>query len=120
MHSAGQTVPTGPLTEAQQAAINHLLSDCVDFVSSSNAQTPADPLRVLGCKAKSYWGEPVYVVQPITIKQVEPTLPKPGVAGSVDICRVLDGQIRDQLRYPASLLLPESEWPPEPPEPKRC
>ena len=91
MHDARQAAPHGAPTEAQQAAINHLLADCMDFVSSSKAMTPADPLEVLGSKAQSYWGEPVYVAQPIAIKQVEPTLPKEDVAGSVDICIVLFG-----------------------------
>ena len=34
-----------------------------------------------------------------------------GVAASCDICEIVEGQLRDQLRDPESLLRPQSEWP---------
>ena len=50
--------------------------------------------------------------------QVVPTLPAKGVAASVEITEVLDGQIRDQLRDPEGVILPEDQWPLEPPRAK--
>ena len=73
-------------------------------------------MKELGATAQSYWGEPVFTAVPVSIARVKPTLPAMGVAGSVDICEVLDGQIRDQLRDPASMLKPQEEWPDEVPK----
>ena len=106
----------GPPTEAQSKALHSLLQDCRRFVSDGSARTPTDFGKELGAKTQSYWGEPVYCAEDITLAQVLPTLPAQGVAASVDICRVLEGQIRDQLRDPDSLLLPEEEWPAEVPK----
>ena len=43
--------------------------------------------------------------------QVLPTLPPRGIAASVEILKVLEGQIHDRVSDPDSLLLPEEEWP---------
>ena len=45
-----------------------------------------------------------------------PTLPAKEIAASVEIVEIREGQIRDQLRDPESLLLPEDELPLEPPK----
>ena len=45
----------------------------------------------------------------LTLEQVVPTLPDPGVAGSVPITHALDGQLRDQIRDPVSVMSPKSE-----------
>ena len=57
----------------------------------------------------------MYSAEPLTLRQVLPTLPAVGVAGSVDICEVLTGRLRAQLLDPESLLLPQEEWPKTPP-----
>ena len=56
-------------------------------------------------------GDPVYSATPLTLKQVLPTLPPPGVAASVNIEQILQGQILHQVQDPESMLLPENEWP---------
>ena len=101
----------GPPSEAQASALNALLEDCTQFVADTKARTPTDYGKELGSKAQTYWGQPVYCAEELTLAQVLPTLPARGVAASVDICSVLIGQIRDQLRDPEALLLPEAEWP---------
>ena len=101
----------GPPTEAQASALKALLKDCQEFVSDDKARTPTDFSKELGAKTESYWGEPVYCAEEITLAQVIPTLPPKGIAASVDICEVVEGQLRDQLRDPESLLVPEEEWP---------
>ena len=53
----------------------------------------------------------MYCAEEVTLAPVIPTLPPKGVAASVDICEVIEGQLRDQLRDPESLLVTESEWP---------
>ena len=104
---------------AQQKAIEHLYAQCGAFTRDEpDARMPTDWIKDLGNKAYGYWGDPVYTAEPIRLLQVLASLPARGVAGSVDICHVLDGQIRDQLRDPESLLLPESDWPHEVPSAK--
>ena len=114
LHSTRDAVCHTAPTEAQRRAIYLLHEDCAAFVADGSLRTPTDHLGVLGGTADSYWGEPVYVAHPITLAQVEPTLPKEGVAGSVDICSVLRGQVRDQIRDPGSLILPKAERPAAP------
>ena len=103
--------PHGPASEAQLKVLTLLQSDCRHFVSDAAAQSPKDIMKFLGGKAHSYWGEPVYTAMDLTVRQVILALPAVGVAASCDICEVLDGQLRDQLRDPASLLRPSDEWP---------
>ena len=106
----------GPPTPAQASALAALLVDCERFVKDETARSPVDFQKELGAKLHSYWGEPVYTAQYLTLLQVTPTLPEKGIAASVEIVEVLKGQIRDQLRDPESLLLPEEEWPERPPK----
>ena len=87
----------GPPTAAQKRALEGLLLDCTNFVSDEKARTPTDFTKQLGAKSNSYWGEPVYTAEDLTLEQVIPTLPAKGVAASVDIIEVLEGQIRDQM-----------------------
>ena len=119
LDSHGNCVSTfGPPTATQAAALRGILADCERFVEDDKAKTPTDFDKELGAKAHSYWGESVFCAEDITLAQVLPTLPPRGVAGSVDISKVLEGQLRDQIRDPESLLLPESEWPSEVPRAK--
>ena len=108
----------GPPTPAQATALAQLLGDCERFVQNDTAKSPTDFNRELGAKLESYWGEPVFTAQPLTLLQVMPTLPAKGIAASVEITEILRGQIRDQLSDPESLLLPEDEWPSKPPRAK--
>ena len=108
----------GPPTEPQAKALEALLEDCRLFVADTKVRTPTDFVKELGSKHQSYWGEPVYCAEDLTLAQVLPTLPGKGVAASVDIVTVLEGQIRDQLRDPESLLLPQEEWPKNVPKAK--
>ena len=108
----------GPPTAAQARALSELLMEGSRFVADVSARTPTDFKKELGAKLEAYWGEPVYTAQDITLLQVLPTLPAKGVAASVEIVEVLRGQIRDQLRDPESLLLPEEDWPSRPPKAK--
>ena len=105
-------------TVAQSRALGSLLKDCERSVADEQARTPTHFNKELGAKLNSYWGEPVYCAQEITLQQVVPTLPAKGIAASVEIVKVLEGQIRDQIGDPESLLLPEEEWPEKPPRAK--
>ena len=108
----------GPPTTAQARALQDLLDDCIRFVADDSARAPVDFNKELGAKLESYWGEPVFTAQEITLLQVCPTLPLKGVAGSAEIIEVVAGQLRDQLRDPESCLLPEEDWPSQPPRAK--
>ena len=81
----------GPPTEAQSRALTEMLEDCVAFVADQGARAPTDFVKEMGSKTHSYWGEPVYCAEPITLLQVIPTLPAKGIAASVDITDVLEG-----------------------------
>ena len=98
-------------TEAQRAALDELRADCDYLVADPEARTPTDFEKELGGKLNSYWGEPVYTAEDLSLFRVLPTLPARGIAASCDVCEIIDGQLRDQLRDPESLLLPKSEWP---------
>ena len=110
--------PHGPCTDAQSKALALLRKDCLHFVSDTSARTPTDVRQHLGAKADSYLGQAVYTAMDVTLLQVRPTLPAVGVAASCDICEIVEGQLRDQLRDPESLLRPQSEWPPTLPRAK--
>ena len=113
----GSATPSGrPPTEAQKKAIDLLYEDCGEFCRDGTSRSPTSWPEGYKSKADSYWGEPVYSATPLTLLQVLPTLPPRGVAASVDIMTILQGQIREQLKDPASLLLPEDRWPARPPK----
>ena len=119
MDSHGKCVSYfGPPTAAQARALSELLLEAQRFVEDTTARTPTDFKKEMGAKLESYWGEPVFTAQELTLRQVLPTLPAKGVAASVEITEVLRGQIRDQIRDPESLLLPEEEWPDRAPRAK--
>ena len=101
----------GPPSVPQAKALSDLLEDCERFVADEKARTPTDFTKELGAKLQSYWGEPVYCAEKLTLLQVMPTLPAKGVAASAEIVHMLEGQIRDQVADPDSLLLPEEDWP---------
>ena len=105
-----------PPSEAQKRALELLYEDCGELCRDGKSRSPADWPAAYKSKMNAYWGEPVYVATPLTLMQVLPTLPPPGVAATVEIVKVLRGQILAQLLDPESLLLPESEWLPTPPE----
>ena len=63
----------------------------------------------------TYWGEEVFTAEPLTIAQVEPSLPPLGTAGVVDILEVVEGRLREQLLDPSGLLRPPEEWPAQTP-----
>ena len=68
----------GPPSEAQSRALSDLLADCTQFVADTKARTPTDFGKELGAKANSYWGEPVFCAEELTLAQVLPTLPPKG------------------------------------------
>ena len=96
----------GPPTPAQAAALQKLLVDCERFVADGESRTPIDFSKELGGKLNSYWGEPVYTAQDITLLQVRPTLPAKGVAASVEIVDVLRGASARSTTGPRELAAP--------------
>ena len=56
MHDAKAKPSHGPPTEAQAAAIHHLLEDCMDYVSNTAARTPNAPREALGKKQPRHAG----------------------------------------------------------------
>ena len=89
--------------------------DCGEFSQHTDCWSPTSWPQEYKAKADAYWGDPIHTAVPLTLRRVLPTLPAPGVAGSVDICQVLTGRLRAQLLDLESLLLPENEWPGVPP-----
>ena len=63
----------------------------------------------------SYGGEPLSVRRPLIADLVVPVWPKIGEACVCPIIDHIDSPLREQVMDPASLLLPESEWPLETP-----
>ena len=59
----------GPPTEAQSRALKELKLDCERFVRDETAKTPTDFVKELGAKTHSYWGEPVYCAQELTLSK---------------------------------------------------
>ena len=116
MYTGSASPGRGPPTEAQTQAIDNLYQDCGEFSRHTDCRSPTRWPQEYKAKADAYWGDPIYTAVPLTLRRVLPTLPAPGVAGSVDICQVLTGRLRAQLLDPASLLLPEQEWPRVPPK----
>ena len=116
MYTGSAQPAKGPPTEAQRRAIDLLYEDCGELCRDSKSRSPSDWPAAYKAKLNAYWGEPVYVATPLTLMQVLPTLPPPGVAASVDILKILSGNIKEQLADPECLLLPEAEWPERPPK----
>ena len=116
VHSNGQC-SQGPVSgsEAQRKAVQLIYEECAEFCRPSKGLTSGNPEKALGAKLESYRGDFVATAEELSLEQVIPTLPEPGVAGSVPIVKVIDGQLRDQIRDPPSVMLPKEEWPEFPP-----
>ena len=115
MYTGSARPGPGPPSEAQAKAIDLLYEDCGELCRDSKSRTLHEWPAAYKAKENAYWGEPVYTATPLTLAQVLPTLPPPGVAASVDITEVLRGQVLAQLLDPESLLLPMDQWPEVPP-----
>ena len=115
LHSNGSSA-RGPESgsEAQRKAVQFIYEECAEFCRPGKGVTSGDPQKALGAKLESYWGDVVATAEEMTLEQVIPTLPDVGIAGSVPIVQVVDGQLRDQLRDPVSVMLPKEEWPAAP------
>ena len=107
MYTGTARPASGPPTDAQKKALGLLFEDCAELCRDGTSRSPNEWPAAYKSKADSYWGEPVYVATPLTLLQVLPTLPPPGVAASVNIMEILRGQIADRLGDPDLLLLPE-------------
>ena len=101
----------GKPSAAQVRAINILRKECRTYAAHTSVRMPTDWVKELGKKAQGNWGDPVFTSEPITLRQVTCSLPAKGVAGTVKAVSVLEGQLRDQLRDPESLVLPREQWP---------
>ena len=66
------------------------------FCKPGKGRTPAAHEKGLGGKLEGYWGDAVATAEPMTVERVVPTLPDLGVAGSVPIVEVIEGQLRDR------------------------
>ena len=86
------------------------------FFRPEKGETSGDPQKALGQKLESNLGDTVATAEEMTLEQVVPTLPDVGVAGSVPIVKVIDGQLRDRIRDPPSVMLPKQDWPLSPPK----
>ena len=116
LHSNGRD-SRGPASgsEAQRKAVQLIYEECAEFCRPNKGVTSGNPQKALGAKLESYWGDVVATAEQLTLEQVTPTLPEPGIAGSVPITQIIEGQLRDQIRDPASMMLPREEWPTTPP-----
>mgnify|MGYP003333489142 CR=1 FL=1 len=115
-HSNGASAGAPPSgSEAQRKAVQLIYEECADFCKHGKGMTSGNPQKALGQKLESYWGDTVATAEEMTLEQVIPTLPDVGIAGSVPIVRVIEGQLRDQIRDPVSVMLPKDEWPLSPP-----
>ena len=114
LNGAPATAPTSG-SEAQWKALKLMYGACADLCRPDKGKTGGDPQKAAGRKLERYWCDAVAIAVDLTLEQVVPTLPDVGVAGSVPIVNVIDGQLRDQIRDPPSVMLPESEWPLKPP-----
>ena len=56
-------------------------------------------------------GDEVYTATPLSVAQVEPALPREGLAGIAAAVDILSGRLAAQLSDPEALLLPRAEWP---------
>ena len=68
----------GPPSEGQALALKNIKRDCENFVADEKARTPTDFTKELGAKTDSYWGDPVFTAEELTLAQVLPTLPHEG------------------------------------------
>lgn len=101
-------------TERRNRAAKRSLSVLGDRVSRFLIQPVHVPpsrqdvwAELLG-KGVSYEGEEIALAQPLTLAQIEPTLPPVGYGGSVELAPLLRGQARFLVEHPELLVLDPS------------
>ena len=101
----------GPPSKAQSLALG-LLGQAADVFLERNTWH----LEMKGWKEElrmrkiGYDGEEVGLPHSLTLEQIKPGLPPPGVAASLDALRFATGEVREVLMDPFRLLKPLAEW----------
>ena len=99
----------GPVTLAQQSALDRLLGCCVSFIElNPGGSSPLDVAKEM--KARSAYGETeVGSAHTLSLERVKPTLPPAGVAASIEAADLCQGFTRQALLEPEKVILPEEE-----------
>ena len=102
---------------AQYDAYVHIAS-AVDRLlkgSGDDAYAYDEFVEELGRKTYSYDGSEMCAARPLCYEGLLPGLPSADQAGRVEVSSLVSEETRQKLHDPTSLLLPETEWPPEVP-----
>ena len=78
----------------------NLHARCADYIGDEASRSPCGWTTELDKKNLSYWGEGVHCAEPVSIDQVEPALPRPGLAGITNLVDVLPARPCKQLQWP--------------------
>ena len=106
MHTRERTsAAQGVALDNLRADVDHLLDLHKEVVPTKNWHEELKNRRL------DYCGGTVAKAEDITWEQIEPALPKAGLAGCVDFSSLASGEMRRLLRDPTLLVKPRSEWP---------
>ncbi len=100
----------GPATPTQAEAVKRL-AVAADLMCSLNPSQIGErdwQEELKSCRI-SYDGSEAAVAESVTAWQVEPALPQAGIAGTVDLVRLLEGDTKRQVLDPSLCRLEESE-----------
>ena len=99
-------------SDAQMEAISRLYLNVDEFIGDgSKVFTVRDWKSIIDSKTLRYDGEVVARAQILTLDQVLASLPPVGVAGSINILKLVPPKLQMLLRDPENVLLPRGDWP---------
>ena len=103
----------------QLVALDHLRASVAYFCQQPIFEHVLPDFRSLaGAKLSSYSGEAAVPVLPLVPLEIEPGLPKRGVAGSVEAIHLCHPEVQAWLADADSSLLPRDSWPSKVPKAK--
>ena len=100
----------GPATVAQEACLTRLFWAAWRLDRDDSEPLPQLDWRVeLASKCLSYSGEEVGVAQRVTLEQLLPALPRPGMAGTISAVDAAEGEVKACLLDPGRVELTDAE-----------
>ena len=109
-----KTLETGEdLSRSQFVSLSRLYISADELIGEDREHLPSkDWDEILNARQLTYGGEVVAVAQELTLEQVLPGLPPPGIAASVDAVALASPELGELLLHPELSIKPRSEWPP--------
>ena len=102
--------PPSLLTKAQAKALDSLSVSIAYFLTKPLQKLEIEhPKHTISTKGLDYSGAEVRLALPLIAEEIEPGLPEPGVAASIDILPLCDPLVAEWVASPEARLLPKAD-----------